>query len=320
MFMALALLFPGALFLLQATSDLRSMLAIDTTDPTVVVAALGVAFFLGAAHALTPGHGKAIVAAYLVGSRGRIWDAVYLGGVVTATHTSSVFVLGLLTLYASQRFGAERIYPWLALTSGALVMGLGLWLLWRRWHGHDHGHSHSHTHGHDHSHGHHHSHSHSHAHSTAHAQAHSHSHAHAHAAVTHEHDHDHPHDHNHTDDHHHEHSHSRSHSHAHTSKGSLISLGISGGLVPCPEALGLLLIAISLNRLVFGLSILLAFSLGLAAVLIAIGMAMVMAAPLMKRFTGDGPFLRRLPVISAAVVAVLGLVIVAEAVRQFPAG
>ena len=95
-----------------------------------------------------------------------------------------------------------------------------------------------------------------------------------------------------------------------------MSLGISGGLIPCPEALAVLLISFTLNRIVFGLIILLAFSLGLAAILIAIGVAMVLAGPTLKRFTKDGSLMRFLPVGSAAVVTLLGVAILVKAVTD----
>ena len=106
-----------------------------TGDPLFLVFSLLVAAFLGAAHALTPGHGKTLVAAYLAGSRGRIADAIYLGGVVTATHTASVFLLGLTSLWAAQFLPLNIIIPVLSLISGLLVAGLGLWLFWQRLHG-----------------------------------------------------------------------------------------------------------------------------------------------------------------------------------------
>ena len=89
----------------------------------------------------------------------------------------------------------------------------------------------------------------------------------------------------------------------------MLSLGISGGLVPCPEAMAVLLISFTINRIALGLFILLAFSLGLAAVLIAIGVAMVLAGPTISRWTKDGPLMRALPVGSAAVVTLLGVAI-----------
>jgi ABC-type nickel/cobalt efflux system permease component RcnA len=96
----------------------------------------------------------------------------------------------------------------------------------------------------------------------------------------------------------------------------LLSLGISGGIVPCVDALIGLLFAISLNKLVWGLIILSAFSLGLAAVLVAIGILMVMAKPLIGRFTGEGIWLQRLPIFSAAVVILLGAILVFKAINS----
>lgn len=240
-------------------SRLEALLNSPSLGPMALATALLVAFFLGAAHALTPGHGKAIVAAYLAGSRGRVLDAVYLGSIVTAAHTASVFALGLAALYASQHIAMDRIYPWLSLLSGFLVTTIGGWLLWQR---------------------------------TRKMRSHAHEHGHPHA---------HPHD--------------QAHEHAH--KGSLFSLGISGGLVPCPEALVVLMISISLGRLLLGLAVLVAFSIGLAAVLIAIGIAMVLAVPALRSMAGDKRWMRSLPVASAAVVTVLGIVIMAQAARTF---
>ena len=257
--------------LIQQRSSLESLLASSAhqgaLNPAFLATALGVAAFLGAAHALTPGHGKTIVAAYLVGSRGRLLDAVFLGCVVTLTHTASVFLLGLGTLYAARQVALERIYPWLALASGALVTLIGAWLLQQRLKG-AHGHpSHSHHHG---------------------------------------------------DGHHHDHPHTLGvESHASPpGKGTLLSLGISGGLVPCPEALVVLMMSISLRRLGLGLLLLVSFSFGLAAVLIGIGCAMVAAQPIVSRFAGERRWLRVLPAVSAGVVTVLGAILVIQALAK----
>jgi ABC-type nickel/cobalt efflux system permease component RcnA len=233
---------------------------LETLLNTPGLLALGTAFFLGAAHALTPGHGKTIVAAYLAGSRGRLVDAVYLGAVVTATHTASVFVLGLLALYATQTIAVERIYPWLSFVSGALILAVGLWLLKKRWHERDGHHHHHHHPGHDHHHR--------------------------------GHDHDH---------------HDNGHSHDQDRKG-VLALGISGGLAPCPEALVVLMLSISLGRAAFGLALLAAFTLGLAAVLIAIGAAVVLAGSRL----GKAPRFAVLPLVSAGVVTLAGAVLVAQ--------
>ncbi len=268
---------------------LESLLTVN--EPTVgfLLVALGVSFLAGAAHALSPGHGKAVVAAYLAGSRGTIGDAVYLGTVVTITHTAGVFALGLIALYASQYLLVDRLLVWMSFTSGLLIVTIGGWLFWSRWqalrsrdsgdeHQHRHwpfGKPHSHSHGHNH----HHEHGHSHSHGG----------------------HEHAHRHDHGDGHHHD--------PPRAGRGSLLSLGISGGLVPCPEAMAVLLISFTINRIALGLLVLLAFSLGLAAVLIAIGVAMVLAGPALSRLTKDGPLLRVLPVGSAVVVTLLGVVI-----------
>jgi ABC-type nickel/cobalt efflux system permease component RcnA len=123
----------------------------------VILVSLLIAAFWGAAHALTPGHGKAIVAGYLVGTKGRPIDAVLLGGIVTVTHTIGVFALGLVTLLLSQFIVPESLYPWLTLVSGVLVIGVGASVLIgrfrRRRDDHAHGHDHGHDHGHSHEHG-----------------------------------------------------------------------------------------------------------------------------------------------------------------------
>ncbi|MEB2363235.1 MAG: sulfite exporter TauE/SafE family protein [Bryobacterales bacterium] len=256
----------AAVLLVQAQSRLGEFLARDWSDPAFAITALGVAFSLGAAHALTPGHGKAIVAAYLAGTKGRVSDAVLLGGVVTATHTASVFALGLVALYATSRLSPAQILPWLSLTSGLLVLIVGVWLLVQRVKAlrHPHHHHHSHSHGHSH---------------------------------------DHPH-----------HSHDGA---AHEGRGGLFSLGISGGLVPCPEALVVLMIALSLGRLLHGLVVLLAFSAGLAAVLIALAVATVLARPVLETATGQARWTRVVPVASAGIIVIAGAVLVLGAAREF---
>ena len=289
----------------------------------LAIAALVISFVLGGLHALTPGHGKAIVAAYLVGSKGRVIDAVFLGLVVTFTHTFSVIVLGIVMLVA-QGFAPDDIVPWLSLFSGVLIVGIGAWLLSKNMkqyysgsvHGQDHGHHHPHPHDHSHDHDHDHPHAddHDHGHDEDHGHDDDHGHDPPHAD---DHDHSHDDDHGHSYDHGHTHSHGgRTHSHVppeRTGFWGLLSLGISGGIVPCVDALIGLLFAISLNKLTWGLIILCAFSLGLAAVLVAIGILMVMAKPLIQRFTGEGIWLQRLPIFSAAVVILLGAILVFKA-------
>lgn len=261
------------------TDALSDMLRSEELTLGLIVGALALSFFLGAAHGLEPGHGKTIVAAYLVGARGTIGNALFLGGVVTFTHTMSVILLGLVALFASQYILPEQIFPYLGTASGLLIIGLGTWLLVGHLRGRGHGHSHSH-------------------------EAHHHDHGHSH-------DHDHSHEEHHHD--HHGHSHGeRDHSHEIPNKvtlGSLLTLGISGGIVPCPGALVILLLAVALHRIAFGLVLLVAFSVGLAAILIAIGILIVKARPLVDRFSGDGRWIQRLPIASAVVIIVVGCAI-----------
>jgi nickel/cobalt transporter (NicO) family protein len=248
----------------------------------LVLVAMAVSVGLGAFHALEPGHGKTVVAAYLVGSRGTAWHALVLGLIVTVTHTAGVYVLGAVTLFASHYVVPERLYPWLAVTSGLIIAGLGLSLFLRRYAGSDHPESDVHTHGHSHPHDHHHDHAHDHG--AGHA---------------------HPHDHH---GHHHQHLPST------VSLRELLALGVTGGIVPCPAALVVLLSALSLNRVGFGLLLIVAFSVGLATVLIAIGILMVCAHRLMARFRGDGVLITRwLPLTSAAAMTGFGMAIAVQA-------
>lgn len=227
----------------------------------IIALSLLLAAFWGAAHALTPGHGKALVAGYLVGTRGKPRHAVILGATVTITHTAGVFALGIVTLALSHFIVPEQLYPWLTFVSGLLVVLVGVSVLrlrLRAARSHDHGHR-------DHDH--------------------------------HDHDHDHHHDHH----------------HAMTSKG-ILGVGVAAGLLPCPSALVVLLSAIALHRLAFGLALILAFSLGLALTITGIGLAVVLARRAFSRVSLDGPVVRALPSVSALAILAVGVVITLRAV------
>ena len=234
----------------------------------VLVWALAIAFGIGAAHALEPGHGKTMVAAYLVGSRGTWRHAVWLGGITTFTHTFTVFLLGLATLGASQFFSTERIYPLLSIASALTMVGLGVWLLVKRIHTLRHHHHHHHHHR-------------------------------------------------------HEHHHRAAPDTADVTFGNLIALGVSGGLVPCPAALVLLLGAIAVGKVALGLSLLVAFSLGLSVVLTSVGLSVVYA----KRLARMGHhhhdhdhhhhgWAEYAPVASAGIILLIGLYLTWIAWRQ----
>jgi nickel/cobalt transporter (NicO) family protein len=224
----------------------------------VLLLSLLIAAFWGAAHALTPGHGKAMVAAYLVGTKGTPRHAFLLGATVTIAHTSGVFALGFVTLGLSAFIVPEQLYPWLTLVSGVLVVLVGASVLRQRLRSRGHAHPHLHDHGHDHDH--------------------------------HHHDHD----------------------DALTSKG-ILGVGIAAGLLPCPSALVVLLSAIALHRIGLGLALIVAFSLGLAATITAIGLVAVLARRTFSRLSLDGPLVRALPAASAALILAVGLVITARA-------
>ena len=271
-----------------------------------------VAAGLGALHALEPGHGKTIVAAYLVGSGGTAAHACLLGLIVTASHTAGVYLLGAVTLYASRYVVPEQLYPWLGAVSGLIIAGLGVFLFLRRYDGETNGDSHAHGHSHFHSH------AHTHGHDAGQTQDHHHQgpqHEGArsgaeepHAQVHERHSHGCELDHHHRADLHHPDPGGR------VSWRQLLALGVTGGMVPCPAALVVLLSAVALHRIAFGLFLIAAFSVGLAAVLISIGLLMVYAGQFVSRLHGDGPLMTRwLPLASAAVITALGLAIAVRA-------
>ena len=230
---------------------------------------------LGALHAIQPGHGKTLVAAYLVATGGTTRDALTLALVVTLTHTVSVFALGLATLGASQLFLPSRVVPIMGAISGAIVALMGVRMIWTNHRRADKPHEHQHHHHHD------------------------------HAQLS-------------------EEEHARLHleealrARTGLSRRSLVAMGVSGGLAPCPDALAILLIAIGMGQGVLGMFAIVAFSAGLAGVLVLFGLAIVLANPLWGRLraavgerdslnTGLARFARFAPVASGAVILVFGL-------------
>src|SRR5580658_3407537 len=218
----------------------------------VLFSAALIAAGLGAIHALEPGHGKTIVAAYLVGSRGTARHAVLLGIVVTAAHTAGVYLLGALTLYASRYIVPEQLYPWLGAISGLSVAGLGLFIFLRHWTGETG--EHSHVPGEEHSHW-----FLSMFRPTAPNPATPTEVANCRATSA-----------------------GRKPIERVLSLRELCMLGITGGIVPCPAALVVLLSAFSLHRIGFGLFLITAFSFGLAVVLVTVGLTMIYAKRLMS--------------------------------------
>jgi nickel/cobalt transporter (NicO) family protein len=238
------------------------------------------AFAWGGFHALSPGHGKAMVAAYLVGTRGTARHAVALGATVTITHTIGVFALGLVTLVLSQYVLPEQLYPWLNLASGLLVVVVGVGVLRSRvrWGRARRSHAHNH-HGHDHAeHGHE---------------------GHDHAGHGHGHSHDIP---------------------ERITWRGLIGMGASAGLIPCPSALVVLLAAIAQHQVALGLLLIVVFSLGLATTLSVLGLIVVNAGRIAtrasRRLTFSSRVAAALPALSALVIVGAGIVLTARAVPQ----
>ncbi|MDZ7270108.1 MAG: sulfite exporter TauE/SafE family protein [candidate division KSB1 bacterium] len=228
---------------------LKEVLYYEQVSPLFLLGVLAVAFFLGALHALGPGHGKSLMAAYLVGSRGRGRDAVALALSLSLAHVLVVLVVALVALWVTDVFWPESVARWFALASGVAICGIGAWLLVVRVrslvgrgpqgaaHAHEERHSHSHW----------------------------------------------------LD------SRGRHRNNAHPCReevgGTLrpwatlwhaAALGFSSGVVPCPKALVILLLAVSLHRVALGLALVASFSVGMASVLVAIGLVMVKARHLVE--------------------------------------
>ncbi len=287
------------------TDRFAELIRVQELTPLVAMFGLLLAAGLGAVHAFSPGHGKTVVGAYLVGTRGTAKHAAFLGLTVTITHTIGVIALGLITLFAAHYILPERLIPILGFISGAIVLLMGLSLFVKRLRvmlG-----ASSASHQHDDEEG-------AHAHELmhdglaphAHGEQREHSHAHQQGDPT------------------LPHSHGGS-EHTHLPPGatgggvtwrSLLALGVSGGLLPCPSALVVMLGAITADRIGYGLALVVAFSVGLAATLTAIGLIFVYAGRFISHSIGESRLLRFLPVASALVIACLGAALCYEALAQ----
>lgn len=357
----------GALGAFDRTRDAFGELITSNQElsPIVLLVSFLAAMALGAVHAFSPGHGKAVVGAYLVGSRGNWQHAVFLGLVVTITHTAGVYALGAVTLFLSAYVLPEQLFPWLGFVSGLLVAIIGVRLFLARLraartqttsydkamtgvnaraHAFSNSHSHDHAPVHEHADGAVHFHAPTNGHTLDHAHVHENAAAHDNVGA---HEHNHNHNHNHNHDHEHvaaqAHTHSDGSSHTHdfatpeqeaaharehlaeiqafekSSWRNLLSLGISGGLLPCPSALVVMLSAIALGRVLYGFFLIIGFSLGLAGVLVLTGLALLYAGKYASRLFGGqrvGVFMRYVPIVGAVLVALLGLGIALDAVFQ----
>ena len=249
-----------------------------------------VAFVLGAIHSLGPGHGKSLMAAYLIGSKGRIRDALILSLTLTLSHVFSVILIGLLALWLTDFFLPGKISRWIGLFSGIGILLIGCWLLTSRFKAFKQkksakkllikkGHQHQEIDIDEHS-------------SNPLSSRSEHRHYEDHASDIN------------LDNHNHHHHHFQ----PNLSTWSNIALGISGGIIPCPKAIVILLLALSLHKIVVGITIILAFSLGISIVLVALGILMVKASYLLKgRF--EGKAVKIIPIIGSVMIIGLGIFI-----------
>ena len=242
--------------------DLRTYVEQDLAWSWLLLG-VGVAILLGIGHAFTPGHGKSIMAAYLVGSHGHLRDAIVMGLTTTATHTFSVILLGLVVMFFSQYILPSTLYPLMARLSAVLVIFTGLYVLYRRI-----------------------------------LEK-------RHANPKYQ---DTPHAHTHEHNHHHIHSHR--HNHHHHSKettGQAFWLAFSGGLIPCPSALAVLLAAISIGKVGYGIIMILMFSVGLGATLVVLGIGILTSRSLVNRMDSARKCIKHLDLVGPSFIIIVGI-------------
>ena len=250
------------------------------------------AILLGALHGLEPGHSKTMMAAFIVAVRGTLKQAVLLGLAATVSHTAVVWLVAMAGLWFGRGWDAQTSEPWFQLISGILIVLIACWMLRRTWlesrthqRDRDHNHNHDHDHDHDHHHAHHHPHQH-------------HPHAYPLVATAEWQD-----------------AHQRAHAEEinrrfngqRVTTGQIILFGLTGGLIPCPASITVLLICLQLKKVSLGATLVLSFSVGLALTLVASG---AIAALSLKHVANSWPGLndlsRKAPWISGALIIVVG--------------
>jgi nickel/cobalt exporter len=229
---------------------------------------LPTAVLLGALHGLEPGHSKTVMAAFIVAVRGTVGQAVLLGLSATVSHTLVVWAVALAGLYFSDQVQAENVEPWFQLASGVVILGVALWMARQAWRGTRHDHDHDHHHDHDHDH----------EHMDAHARAHA-------ADIS-----------------------RRFGDGRRVSNGQVALFGLTGGLIPCPAAITVLLLCLQLQQVTLGATLVMGFSVGLALTLVVVGVAASLGLRhAQRRWTGFERFAKRAPYASALLIGALGL-------------
>ncbi|MFU0851289.1 nickel/cobalt efflux protein RcnA [Kluyvera cryocrescens] len=257
------------------------------------------AILLGALHGLEPGHSKTMMAAFIVAIRGTLKQAILLGLAATLSHTVVVWVIAMAGMWFGRGWDAQTAEPWFQLLSGIIIIAIALWMLWRTWresrgaHNHDHSDHHGHSHHHDHS--------------------------------------DHAHDHHHHDEHHHgalvdadwQDAHQRAHAEEinrrftgqQVTSGQIMLFGLTGGLIPCPASITILLICLQLKHVALGATLVLSFSVGLALTLVASGaIAAISLKHMTKRWSGFGELSRKAPWFSGALIILVGIYMMAHGI------
>ncbi|EAO1210796.1 nickel/cobalt efflux protein RcnA [Salmonella enterica] len=245
------------------------------------------AILLGILHGLEPGHSKTMMAAFIIAIKGTVKQAVMLGLAATLSHTAIVWLIALGGMYLSRAFTAQSVEPWLQLISAIIILSTACWMFWRTWRGeqqwlagnHHHDHHHDHDHDHDHDH-------HGHIHPEgATSKAYQDAHERAHAADI-----------------------QRRFDGQTVTNGQILLFGLTGGLIPCPAAITVLLICIQLKAFTLGATMVLSFSLGLALTLVTVGVgAAISVQQAAKRWSGFSTLARRAPYFSSILIGLVGV-------------
>jgi nickel/cobalt exporter len=242
------------------------------------------AILLGALHGLEPGHSKTMMAAFIISIRGTVMQAVLLGLCAAFSHTLVIWVLAAIGLHFSGQLDVEGLEPWFQIATGVIIVGMAAWMFRRiqREQRAAHGYEHKHHHPDDDDHGHHHHHS-------------------AGEAAS-----------EYQDEHEREHAQelqSRFAGQTVTTK-QIILFGLTGGLMPCPAAFAILLVCLQIKQFALGFAVVLAFSVGLAITLVAVGsVAALSVREASRRFSGFGQLARRLPYASVGLMSLIGVVL-----------
>ncbi|MBV8046934.1 MAG: nickel/cobalt efflux transporter RcnA [Paludibacterium sp.] len=271
------------------------------------------AILLGALHGLEPGHSKTMMAAFIVAIRGTVGQAILLGLSATLSHTAVVWLVAMLGLRFGGRWATEASEPYFQVLSAAMILLVAGWMLWRTWreqHGHGHDHPHAHPHPHDHG-----RHSHRHTQPARHAGVGKYRSVTAQDAlatferiVGHAQD-----------------AHERAHAedirrrfaNREASTGQIVLFGLTGGLVPCPASITVLLLCLQLKKVALGATLVLCFSIGLALTMVATGvLAALSLKHLSDRWRGAGEFARKAPYFSGALIVLVGLSVGYAGLRQ----